>query len=120
MDIEIIKLIISIGALIISILTLCGFGVYMSLNTKKRFERKEAEKASIEKAKADENNKKLMDLISKALDDRFAPVISDLSSISANLDLNTQGTVTLLRNDMKKALDSYKIKGFASSTDKAA
>ena len=120
MNIETAKLIISICALVVSILTLCGFGVYMSLHTKKRFEKKEAERLAVEEAKAEANNKALMALINKALDDRFTPIISDLSTISSNLDLNTQGTVTLLRNDMKKALDFYKERGWASSTDKAS
>ena len=111
MNIETAKLIISICALVVSILTLCGFGVYMSLHTKKRFEKKEAERLAVEEAKAEANNKALMALINKALDDRFTPIISDLSTISSNLDLNTQGTVTLLRNDMKKALDFYKERG---------
>ena len=48
MDKETIKLILSICSLVVSILTLCGFGVYMSLHTKKRFEKKEREQQETE------------------------------------------------------------------------
>lgn len=120
MDIEVVKLIISICALVVSILTLCGFGVYMSLHTKKRFEKKEAEKAAEEERKARENNEALMRLINAALDTKITPIAEDVSLIKSNLSLNTEGTVTLLRNDMKKALDLYKDRGFASTSDKAS
>lgn len=121
MDIEVIKLILSICALVISVLTLCGFGVYMSLHTQKRFEKKEAEKQRIEAAKQKANNEALMELINKALDSKITPIAADVASIKSNLSLNTEGTVTLLRNDMKKALDFYKEdKGYATTNDKAA
>lgn len=120
MDIEVVKLVISICALVVSILTLCGFGVYMSLHTKKRFEKKEAEKAAAEERKARENNEALMRLINAALDTKITPIAEDVSLIKSNLSLNTEGTVTLLRNDMKKALDLYKDRGFASTSDKAS
>ena len=120
MDIELAKFIISILALVVSVLTLCGFGVYMSLHTKKRFEKKEKEREAEEARKAKENNEALMKLINAALDTKITPIAADVSSIKNNLSLNTEGTVTLLRNDMKKALDYYKERGWASSNDKAA
>ena len=114
------KLIISICALVVSVLTLCGFGVYMSLHTKKRFEKKEAEKQAIEDAKAQANNQALMKMINEALDTKIAPLANDVAQIKGNLSLNTEGTVTLLRNDMKKARDYYKEKGYATENDKAS
>lgn len=120
MDIELAKLIISICALVVSILTLCGFGVYMSLHTKKRFEKKEAEARAREEALQAANNAALMELINAALDTKITPIAADVSQIKSNLSLNTEGTVTLLRNDMKKALDWYKDRGWASVNDKAA
>lgn len=120
MDIELSKLIISICALVVSILTLCGFGVYMSLHTKKRFEKKEAEARAREEALQAANNAALMELINAALDTKITPIAADVSQIKSNLSLNTEGTVTLLRNDMKKALDWYKDRGWASVNDKAA
>ena len=118
---EVAKLVISICALVISLLTLCGFGVFMSLHTKKRFEKKEAERQAIEDAKARANNEALMKLINAALDNKITPLANDVATIKNNLSLNTEGTVTLLRNDMKKALDFYKDeKGYATTNDKAS
>lgn len=120
MNIEVAKLVISICALVISVLTLCGFGVYMSLHTKKRFEKKEAQRLEAQKLRDEANNAALMKLINAALDAKIAPVATDVSQIKSNLSLNTEGTVTLLRNDMKKALDFYKDRGWASTSDKAS
>ena len=120
MNIEVAKLVISIIALVISILTLCGFGVYMSLHTKKRFEKKEAQRLEAERLRDEANNAALMNLIGAALDAKIAPVAKEVCEIKSNLTLNTEGTVTLLRNDMKKALDWYKDKGYATSNDKAS
>ena len=120
MDIETAKLVISICALAVSILTLCGFGVYMSLHTKKRFEKKEAERTAIEEARKQAELNQLMGLINGALDAKLTPIAKDISLIKSNLALNTEGTVTILRNDMKKAMDVCKEKGFATANDKAA
>lgn len=119
-NIEVAKLVISICALVVSVLTLCGFGVYMSLHTKKRFEKKETEAEHIELLKKQEEEKKMMELFSKAFDVKFAPITAQLDNIQANLALNTEGTVTILRNDMKKALDFYKERGYATVNDKAS
>lgn len=119
MDWEIVKIVISIASLIISLLTLCGFGVFMSLNTKKRFDRRQAEEARIEEALREQEQAKLMELFNKALDAKLAPIAQDVSLIKTNLALNTEGTVTILRNDMKKSLDFCKDRGFATSSDKA-
>lgn len=92
----------------------------MSLHTKKRFEKKEAQRLEAERLRDEANNAALMKLIGAALDAKITPIATDVSTIKCNLSLNTEGTVTLLRNDMKKALDFYKERGWASSNDKAA
>ena len=118
---EVAKLVISIVSIVISLLTLLGVGVFMSLHTKKRFEKKEAERQAVEDAKAKANNEALMKLINAALDEKITPLAQDVAQIKGNLSLNTEGTVTLLRNDMKKARDYYKDeKGFATTNDKAS
>ena len=120
MNIELAKLIISICALVVSVLTLCGFGVYMSFHTKKRLEKKEAARRVEEERREQEKNEALMTLINKSLDAKLTPIAADVATIKSNLSLNTEGTVTLLRNDMKKSLDWYKDRGFATANDKAA
>ena len=119
MDIEVVKLIISICALVVSILTLCGFGVYMSLHTKRRFDKKQKELDEIEALKEKKRTEELMRLINASLDTRLTPIANDVNLIKGNLALNTEGTVTILRNDMKKSLDFYKDRGWASANDKA-
>ena len=119
--IETIKLILSIGAFVVSILTLCGFGVFMSLHTTKRFKEKEKKKEAEEAARVAANNAALMSLINAALDEKITPIAKDVAQIKGNLAQNTEGTVTLLRNDMKKARDYYKDeKHFATTNDKAS
>ena len=118
-DWEAVKVVVSIVSLVVSILTLCGVGVYMSLHTKKRFEKKQAESDEIEELKEQKRIENLMKLINGALDNKLAPIANDVSSVKCNLALNTEGTVTILRNDMKKSLDFYKERGYASSNDKA-
>lgn len=121
MNIEVAKLVISICALAVSVLTLCGFGVFMSLHTKKRFEKKEAARLEAERLRDEANNAALMKLINTALDTKITPIAKDVAQIKSNLAQNTEGTVTLLRNDMKKARDYYKEeKHYASTNDKAA
>lgn len=119
MNIETAKLIISICALVVSILTLCGFGVYMSLNTKKRFDKKEKEQEKIEELRRKDYLETLTNIISSEFNKELTPIKADLAEIKHNLALNTEGTVTILRNDMKKALDLCKDKGFASASDRA-
>lgn len=119
MNIEVAKLILSICALVVSVLTLCGFGVYMSLHTKKRFEKKQKEEEEAEALKEQARTMALMQLINDSLDSKLTPIQKDLESIRDNLALNTEGTVTILRNDMKKSLEVSKEKGFATATDKA-
>ena len=119
--IETIKLILSIGAFVVSILTLCGFGVFMSLHTTKRFKDKEKKKEAEEAARIAANNAALMSLINAALDEKITPIANDVAQIKGNLAQNTEGTVTLLRNDMKKARDYYKDeKHYATTNDKAS
>lgn len=119
MDWEIVKIVISIASLIISLLTLCGFGVFMSLNTKKRFDKRQAEEARVQAALKKQEQDELMELFNKALDAKLTPIAQDVASIKSNLALNTEGTVTILRNDMKKSLDFCKERGFANTSDKA-
>ena len=118
-DKDTIKLIISICSLIVSVLTLCGFGVYMSLHTKKRFEKREKEKQDAEELKRKAYLDTLTQIISAQLSKEITPLRKDLSEIKENLALNTEGTVTILRNDMKKSLDFYKEKGYATAGDRA-
>ena len=91
----------------------------MSLHTKKRFDKKQKEQEEIEALKEKKRVEDLMVLINGALDNKLSPIATDISSVKCNLALNTEGTVTILRNDMKKSLDFYKDRGYASSNDKA-
>lgn len=120
MDMEIAKIILSVCSLVVSVLTLCGFGVYMSLSTKKRFDRREQTERENERLRQEANNAALLKMIGDALDAKLSPLADDIVHIKETISLNTEGTVTLMRNDMKKMLDHYKEKGYASASDKAA
>lgn len=126
MDIENVKLIVSICALVISILNLCGLGVYMSLHTKKRFEKKTKEQEHAEKLKHQAYLEELRGIIKeenaasiKPLEEKLCDVEIRIEKLETRLDLNIEGTVTSLRTDMKEILDDCKARSYASVSDKA-
>lgn len=117
----VISIVSGILAIIGTIFGIIGLKTYIEIRMKHKAEKKNKQEDELEASKQRANNEALMKLINDALDSRFKPVEAQLTNITCNLSLNTEGTVTLLRNDMKKGLDFYKdTKGFATSSDKAS
>ena len=116
----IISIVSGILAIVGTVFGIIGLKAYIEVRMKHKAEKKNKQEDELEEARQQANNAELMKLITSALDTKFAPVEAQLNTIQANLALNTEGTVTILRNDMKKGLDFFKERGYASSNDKAS
>ena len=112
-------IVISVAAALVGLAGGVGITAYMSERMKHKAIRKnlkeDRELEEIANARQAQNLRQ----ITSAVEAVVAPLIRDTAEIKDNLALNTKGTVTLLRNDMKKSLDYCKRQGYASSSDKA-
>lgn len=112
-------IVIAVATALVGVAGGVGITAYMSERMKHKAARKnlkeDREQEEIEIARQAQNLKQ----ITSAVEAVVAPLIRDTAEIKDNLALNTKGTVTLLRNDMKKSLDYCKRQGYASSSDKA-
>lgn len=77
--------------------------------------KKEKEAADLRAMEHEKYKTELSSIIGAALE----PLAKDISTIKKDLSKNTEGTVTLLRTDMKKSIDHYKERGYASAGDRA-
>ena len=100
-----------------------GLSTYMSERMKHRAIRnnlKEDKKLEeLENARQEANLKQLTSAVEAVVLPLFAPLSKDVAEIKKDLQNNTKGTVTILRNDMKKSLDYCKRQGYASASDRA-
>lgn len=101
--------------IIISALSLLGVGTVCKLfwesKAAERHARSAEEQARIKKEKQDE----MREVLSSELD----PIEAKVDKLNEQMKLNTDGTVTLLRDRMKCSLNDCKKQGFASAADKA-
>lgn len=98
------------------------FGIFgISTYISERMKHKAARRNQQEDAEAEEleqmRQEHYLNSLRTIIREENATIKSDIAGIKSNLALNTEGTVTMLRNDMKKSLDFCKEKGFASSSD---
>jgi len=114
-----VAIIIAVVGALVGVAGGVGITAYLSERLKHKAQRKNDKEdkayAELEEAK----DKKTLEQITIAVEAVIAPLIKDTSEIKADLALNTKGTVTILRNDMKKSLDYCKRQGYASSSDRA-
>lgn len=123
---EIAQLISIILAGVISIAGLFGVTVYFAERARQKAgkkNRKELEKEAKEKEEQDKlealRHQQYENALRTIIREENKDLKEDVSEIKENLQDNTKGTITLLRNDMKKSLDYCKRQGYASSSDKA-
>lgn len=112
-------IIIAVLGLIGTILGIFGFSAYINERMKHKAELKnqqeDAQREELERMEKEQYLKSLREIIRE----ENAPLRQDIAEIKHCLALNTKGTVTMLRMDMKETLDSLNEKGFASSSDVA-
>lgn len=106
---------LTIVPIIISILSLLGVGTIFKMFWEDRREQRKAkseeEKAKIKKEKQTE--------MREVVSDELASIKKDISKLGNQMELNTTGTITLLRDRMKCSLNYCRRMGHASATDKA-
>lgn len=94
-----------------------GISAYSNERMKHKAELKnhqeDVEREKLEKMEKEQYLKDLRDIIRE----ENTPLREDIAEIKHCLTLNTKGTVTMLRMDMKESLESLSDKGFASSSD---
>lgn len=98
------------------------FGIFgISTYISERMKHKAARRNQQEDAEAEEleqmRQEHYLNSLRTIIREENASIKADIAEIKSNLALNTKGTVTILRNDMKKSLDACKDKGYASSSD---
>lgn len=123
---EVAQLISIILAGVISIAGLFGVTVYFAERARQKAGKKNRKELEKEAKEKEEKNKlealKLQEYENSLriiIREENASLKEDVSEIKENLQDNTKGTITLLRNDMKKSLDYCKRQGYASSSDRA-
>ena len=99
-----------------------GLGIYFAERARYKAgkkNRKEQAREDAEEERKNENLRKIIREENKPLQDKLNDVDAKTDEIKSDLAKNTKGTVTLLRNDMKKSLDFCKKQGYASASDRA-
>lgn len=111
------QIVIAVFGLIGTVFGICGLTAYIN----ERMKHKASRLNQLEDARAEEieqmRQEHYLNSLRSIIREENASIKADISEIKSNLALNTKGTVTILRNDMKKSLDVCKEKGFASSSD---
>ena len=103
-----------IAGIVGTLLGIFGISAYINERMKHKATRKNQEEDEIAELKHQKHLEELRAIIREENKD----MKNDISSIKDNLALNTKGTVTILRNDMKKSLDYCKKQGYVSRSDK--
>ena len=103
-----------IAGIIGTLLGIFGISAYINERMKHKAAKRNLADDEIEQLKEE----KRLNALRAVIREENASIKDDISSIKDNLALNTKGTVTILRNDMKKSLDYCKKQGFVSRSDK--
>jgi len=119
-------IVIAVIGLIGTVLGVLGISGYLGERARHKAEKKNRKEDQNEEAAKAAADKRLHDTICGAIRQENKPINAKLDNITKEIeeikvDLadNTKGTVTLLRNDMKKSLDYCKRQGYASASDRA-
>lgn len=112
------KTIISIIGLIVSVLSLLGFGTVMSMLWKDRHSKRAKELADLlelQNKKLDEN---IRNIISEELDKRFAPYEEAVKTFTEDIALLKSGVQVNCRSDLQDMVDKAEKLGYATDEDK--
>ena len=112
------QVIIAIFGLVGTILGIFGISAYINERMKHKATRRNQEEDLREAEIAELKHQKHLEELRAVIREENAGIKADIETIKINLELNTKGTVTILRNDMKKSLDYFKAQGYMSHSDK--
>lgn len=111
-----------VAGIIGTLLGIFGVSAYINERMKHKATRRNQAEDAREAEIAELMHQKHLNELRAVIREENADIKSDIAMIKDNLALNTKGTVTILRNDMKKSLDSFKAQvkaqGFISRSDK--
>lgn len=102
-------------SLIISVLSLCGFGYLATSFWQDRREKRRCRSKENQEREKREHQEQIREVVEQVL----APMKKSLETISEEMRVNKIATVATLRSDMKTLRDHYLRQGFADSGDKA-
>lgn len=119
-------IVIAVTGLIGTVLGVLGISGYLGERARHKAEVKNRKEDQTEEELQSAADKRLKDSIrgvfqeeNKPINDKLDNITTDIVEIKEDLANNTKGTVTLLRNDMKKSLDYCKRQGYTSTSDRA-
>lgn len=119
-------IVIAVVGLLGTVLGVLGISGYLGERARHKAEKKNKQEDQTEEQLQEAADQRLKDTVrgvfqeeNKGINDKLDTITSDVIDIKKNLADNTKGTVTLLRNDMKKSLDYCKRQGYASAGDRA-
>ena len=117
---------IAVIGLIGTVLGVLGVSGYLGERARHRAEKKNKQEDKTEEEIRAAEDQRLKDTVrgvfqeeNKSINAKLDNITAEVEEIKSDLADNTNGTVTLLRNDMKKLLDSCRKQGYASTSDKA-
>lgn len=117
---------IAIVGLLGTVFGVLGISGYLGERAKHKAEKQNKKEDQQEKQLQEAADQRLRDGIrgvfkeeNKPINDKLDNITADVIAIKEDLANNTKGTVTLLRNDMKKSLDYCKRQGYAGASDRA-
>ena len=113
-------------SLIISTMVSCIVAFIVQRNLNKHFnlrdekERKTKEEhAELQKVKEEEIRNQRKEDMKETIEEAIKPLNKKVDELDKKLQINTAGTVTLLRDRMKISRDFYVDRGYATDSDKA-
>ena len=113
------SIVIAVTGLLGTVLGIVGFSAYWNERMKHKAQKRNDKEDKAEEEMEALKHKKYVDELKTIITNANAPILAEITAIRRDLSLNTKGTVTILRNDMKKSLDFCKDRGYATSSDKA-
>lgn len=119
-------IVIAVIGLIGTVLGVLGISGYLGERARHRAEKKNRQEDRTEEELRAAEDKRLHDAIcgairqeNESINTKLDTITKDIEEMKSDLADNTKGTVTLLRNDMKKSLDYCKKQGYTSTSDRA-
>jgi len=119
-------IVIAVTGLVGTVLGVLGISGYLGERARHKAAKKNLQEDQTEEQLQEAAEQRLKDSIrgvfqeeNKPINEKLDNITTDIVAIKEDLANNTKGTVTLLRNDMKKSLDYCKKQGYASSSDRA-
>lgn len=102
-------------SLVVSILTLCGFGYIAKNFWSDRREAKKNKTAEAKERAKKENQQQIREVVEEVV----APIKKDLKEVKEDLKNDKVSTIVSLRATMKQLRDKYRAQGYVDTGDRA-